>query len=92
LKAGQLGGLAMDVYEQEADLFFEDLSDEIVHDDTLQRLLMFPNVLVTSHQAFFTQEALTAIAETTLSSITAFARCEKLENAVTQALIQPPPT
>jgi D-lactate dehydrogenase len=92
LKAGQLGGLAMDVYEQEADLFFEDLSDEIVHDDTLQRLLMFPNVLVTSHQAFFTQEALTAIAETTLSSITAFARGEKLENAVTQALIQPPPT
>jgi D-lactate dehydrogenase len=90
LKAGQLGGLAMDVYEQEADLFFEDLSDEIVHDDTLQRLLMFPNVLVTSHQAFFTQEALTAIAETTLSGITAFARGEKLENAVTQALILPP--
>jgi D-lactate dehydrogenase len=90
LKAGQLGGLAMDVYEQEADLFFEDLSNEIVHDDTLQRLLMFPNALVTSHQAFFTQEALTAIAETTLSGITAFARGEKLENAVTQALILPP--
>jgi D-lactate dehydrogenase len=92
LKAGQLGGLAMDVYEQEADLFFEDLSNEIVHDDTLQRLLMFPNVLITSHQAFFTQEALTAIAETTLSGITAFARGEKLENAVTQALIRPPPS
>jgi D-lactate dehydrogenase len=91
LKAGQLGGLAMDVYEQEADLFFEDLSNEIVQDDTLQRLLMFPNVLVTSHQAFFTQEALIAIAETTLSGITAFARGEKLENAVTQALILPPP-
>jgi D-lactate dehydrogenase len=91
LKAGQLGGLAMDVYEQEADLFFEDLSNEIVQDDTLQRLLMFPNVLVTSHQAFFTQEALSAIAETTLSSITAFARGETLENAVTQALILPPP-
>jgi len=89
LKDGQLGGLAMDVYEQEADLFFEDLSSEIVRDDTLQRLLMFPNVLVTSHQAFFTQEALTAIAETTLGNISAFERGEKLENAVTEALIQP---
>jgi D-lactate dehydrogenase len=89
LKDGQLGGLAMDVYEQEADLFFEDLSSEIVRDDTLQRLLMFPNVLVTSHQAFFTQEALAAIAETTLGNISAFERGEKLENAVTEALIQP---
>jgi D-lactate dehydrogenase len=90
LKTGQIGGLAMDVYEQEADLFFEDLSSEIVRDDTLQRLLMFPNVLVTSHQAFFTQEALAAIAETTLGNISAFARGETLENAVTQALILPP--
>jgi D-lactate dehydrogenase len=86
---GQLGGLAIDVYEQEADLFFEDLSSEIVRDDTLQRLLMFPNVLVTAHQAFFTQEALTAIAETTLASITAFERGEELTNAVTQAFIVP---
>jgi D-lactate dehydrogenase len=89
LKDGQLGGLAIDVYEQEADLFFEDLSSEIVRDDTLQRLLMFPNVLVTAHQAFFTQEALTAIAETTLASITAFERGEELTNAVTQAFIVP---
>jgi D-lactate dehydrogenase len=89
LKDGQLGGLAIDVYEQEADLFFEDLSSEIVRDDTLQRLLMFPNVLVTAHQAFFTQEALTAIAETTLASITAFERGEELRNAVTQAFIVP---
>jgi D-lactate dehydrogenase len=86
---GQLDGLAIDVYEQEADLFFEDLSSEIVRDDTLQRLLMFPNVLVTAHQAFFTQEALTAIAETTLASITAFERGEELTNAVTQAFIVP---
>ena len=62
LNDGQFGGLAFDVYEQEADLFFEDRSSEIVRDDTLQRLLMFPNVLVTAHQAFFTQEALAAFA------------------------------
>jgi D-lactate dehydrogenase len=89
LKDGRIGGLAIDVYEQEADLFFEDLSNEIVRDDTLQRLLMFPNVLVTGHQAFFTQEALAAIADTTLASIAAFERGEKLENAVTTAAIAP---
>jgi D-lactate dehydrogenase len=89
LKDGKLGGLAMDVYEQEADLFFEDLSNEIVRDDTIQRLLMFPNVLVTSHQAFFTQEALIAIADTTLANITAFEQGKKLETAVTHALIVP---
>ena len=61
--------MALDVYEQEADLFFEDLSSEIVGDDVFQRLLTFPNVLVTGHQAFLTEEALTAIAETTLGSI-----------------------
>ena len=85
LKSGQLGGLAIDVYEQEADLFFEDLSNEIIQDDTLQRLMMFPNVLVTGHQAFFTREALANIADTTLGNITAFARGEALENAVTAA-------
>lgn len=85
LKSGQLGGLAIDVYEQEADLFFEDLSNEIIQDDTLQRLMMFPNVLVTGHQAFFTREALGNIADTTLGNITAFARGEALENGVTAA-------
>jgi D-lactate dehydrogenase len=85
LKSGQLGGLAIDVYEQEADLFFEDLSNEIIQDDTLQRLMMFPNVLVTGHQAFFTREALENIADTTLGNIRAFARGEPLENAVTAA-------
>jgi D-lactate dehydrogenase len=83
LKSGQLGGLAIDVYEQEADLFFEDLSNEIIQDDTLQRLMMFPNVLVTGHQAFFTREALENIADTTLSNISAFERGEALENRVT---------
>lgn len=69
LKSHRIGGVALDVYEQEADLFFEDLSNEIVGDDVFQRLLTFPNVLVTGHQAFLTEEALTAIAETTLASI-----------------------
>ena len=61
--------MGLDVYEQEADLFFEDLSNEIIQDDLFQRLLTFPNVLVTGHQAFLTEEALTAIAETTLGNL-----------------------
>lgn len=69
LKSRKIGGVALDVYEQEADLFFEDLSNEIIDDDVFQRLLTFPNVIITGHQAFFTEEALTAIAETTLASI-----------------------
>ncbi|HWU13332.1 MAG TPA: 2-hydroxyacid dehydrogenase [Caulobacter sp.] len=69
LKSRQVGGVALDVYEQEADLFFEDLSNEIIQDDVFQRLLTFPNVLITGHQAFLTEEALSAIAETTLASI-----------------------
>lgn len=69
LKSHRIGGVALDVYEQEADLFFEDLSSEIIEDDIFQRLLTFPNVLITGHQAFFTEESLTAIAETTLASI-----------------------
>ena len=69
LKSGKVGGVAMDVYEQESDLFFEDLSNEVVKDDVFQRLLTFPNVIVTGHQAFFTREALAAIAQTTLQNI-----------------------
>lgn len=69
LKSKKIGSVALDVYEQEADLFFEDLSNEIIADDVFQRLLTFPNVLVTGHQAFLTEEALAAIAETTLQSI-----------------------
>jgi D-lactate dehydrogenase len=88
LKTGQLGGLAIDVYEQEADLFFEDLSNEIIQDDTLQRLMMFPNVLVTGHQAFFTRDALEAIAETTLANIDAFAAGRPLANAVRAAAVK----
>ena len=69
LKSRKVGGVALDVYEQEADLFFEDLSNEIIQDDVFQRLLTFPNVLITGHQAFLTEEALGAIAATTLASL-----------------------
>ncbi len=74
LKDGTIGSLGLDVYEEEADLFFEDLSDRIIPDDVFARLLTFPNVLITGHQAFFTEEALNAIAETTIANITAFER------------------
>lgn len=69
LKDGKVGYVGLDVYEEEDNLFFEDLSDQIIQDDVFSRLLTFPNVLVTAHQGFFTQEALRAIAETTLSNI-----------------------
>ena len=82
LKTGQLGGLALDVYEQEAALFFRDLSGTIVTDDVLQRLLAFPNVIVTGHQAFLTREAITTISETTLRSVSEFARKSPLTNEV----------
>lgn len=72
LKNKQIGGAGLDVYEEESDYFFEDFSSEMITDDMLARLLTFPNVLVTSHQAFFTQEALTNIANTTLDNIKEF--------------------
>ena len=71
LKSGHLGYLGIDVYEEEADLFFQDLSDQVLADDVFARLLTFPNVLITAHQAFFTEDALRAIAETTLANLTA---------------------
>lgn len=69
LKARKFGGVGLDVYEEEDEYFFEDRSNEIISDDELSRLLTFPNVLITSHQAFFTSEALKAIAETTLNNL-----------------------
>lgn len=69
LKDGKLGGIALDVYEEEEGIFFEDLSDKTLQDDLLSRLLSFPNVLITSHQAFFTHEALTEIARVTVENI-----------------------
>ncbi|MFO1063895.1 MAG: 2-hydroxyacid dehydrogenase [Pirellulales bacterium] len=69
LKSGRIGSLGLDVYEEESDYFFEDLSDTAIADDVLARLLTFPNVIITGHQAFFTQEALSAIASTTIANI-----------------------
>jgi len=69
LKSGRISYLGLDVYEEEADLFFEDLSDQVIQDDQFVRLQMFPNVLITGHQAFFTKEAVKNIAETTLQNI-----------------------
>ena len=73
LKSGRLAGVGLDVYEEEEGVFFEDLSSEVLHDDELARLLTFPNVLITSHQAFLTREALTEIARTTVANISALA-------------------
>jgi D-lactate dehydrogenase len=83
LKAGQIGSLALDVYEEEGNLFFEDRSDEILDDDVFARLLTFPNVLITAHQAFLTREALAAIAETTLDNIVSILGGAPCDNRVT---------
>ena len=83
LKTGQLGYLGIDVYEQEEKLFFHNLSEEIIEDDTIMRLMSFPNVLITSHQGFFTDEALTQIAQTTLQNVSDFEKGKVLANVVT---------
>ena len=83
LKTGKIGQLGLDVYEEESAIFFEDRSDEVVADDVLSRLLTFPNVLVTGHQAFFTKEALESIARTTIENISAFERGDGNLNRVT---------
>lgn len=72
LKSGRIGYLGLDVYEEEGDLFFEDLSDQTIQDDVFARLLTFPNVLITGHQAFFTTDAMSAIAATTIANISSF--------------------
>lgn len=83
LKSAHIGYLGLDVYEEEGDLFFDDLSDKIIADDVFARLLTFPNVLITGHQAFFTDEALTAIASTTIANIDAFAAGQRSDNEIT---------
>jgi D-lactate dehydrogenase len=83
LKSKKIGYLGIDVYEEEADLFFEDLSDDVIQDDTFQLLQSFPNVVITAHQAFFTRNALEAIAQTTLSNITDFEAGRPCSNDVT---------
>ncbi|MGI9257058.1 MAG: 2-hydroxyacid dehydrogenase [Salinispira sp.] len=82
LKSGKIGYLGLDVYEEEADLFFEDLSDRVIQDDTFVRLQTFPNVIITSHQAFFTREAVDNIANTTLKNLQDIAQTGTSENAV----------
>ncbi|MEI7628388.1 MAG: 2-hydroxyacid dehydrogenase [Bacteroidota bacterium] len=80
LKSGQIGYLGIDVYEQEEKLFFRDLSSDIIQDDLIQRLMSFPNVLITAHQAFFTEDALSQISTTTLKNIKDFLEKGNLEN------------
>ncbi len=82
LKSGKLGYMGIDVYEQEERLFFRDLSETIIHDDDISRLMTFPNVLITSHQAFFTHEALSAIADTTLKNLDDYQNGRELVNEV----------
>ncbi|MEX2319272.1 MAG: 2-hydroxyacid dehydrogenase [Bauldia sp.] len=82
LKSGKIGSLGLDVYEEEEGLFFENLSDQVIKDDVFARLLTFPNVLITGHQAFFTADALTAIAETTIGNITSFEQTGKVLHEV----------
>ena len=82
LKSGKIGYLGLDVYEEEDGMFFEDLSDQIIHDDVFARLMMFPNVLITGHQAFYTFSAVKAIAETTLENISAYKK-DKPQNILT---------
>lgn len=82
LKKSHIGSVGLDVYEEEADLFFEDLSGSVVKDDVFSRLLTFPNVLITAHQAFFTSDALTAIARTTALNLQEFELRKKLSNEI----------
>lgn len=89
LKSGRIGYLGLDVYEEEEGMFFEDLSDHVLRDDVFSRLLTFPNVLITGHQAFFTAEALHNIAATTIANLTAFERGEPLENEISLELLRP---
>jgi D-lactate dehydrogenase len=82
LKSGKIGYLGLDVYEEEAELFFEDHSANVIQDDVFVRLTTFPNVLITAHQAFFTRNALEEIARVTMANLSAFESGEPLVNRV----------
>jgi D-lactate dehydrogenase len=82
LKSGKVGAAALDVYEEESDFFFKDLSNKIINDDILTVLSCMPNVLITSHQAFLTNEALANIAKTTFANLEEFFNGKKLTNEV----------
>ena len=83
LKSGKIGAAGLDVYEEETALFFEDYSDEIIPDDTLSTIISMPNVIVTSHQAFLTREALDGIAGTTMENLRAYFAGDALKNEIT---------
>lgn len=90
LKSGRIGSLGLDVYEEEENIFFRDLSDQIIHDDVFARLTTFSNVLITAHQGFFTYEAVEQIQSTTLANITDFERGQlRPENVVTLKMVSP---
>lgn len=82
LKSGKIGAAGLDVYEEETSLFFEDFSDEVITDDTLSTLIAMPNVIVSSHQAFLTKEALSAIAETTVKNFLDYFSGNELKNEI----------
>lgn len=88
LKSGKLGYLGIDVYAQEETLFFKDLSERIIEDDTIMRLITFPNVLITAHQAFFTTEALTQIAETTIQNINDYENGIRSKNEINAEMVK----
>jgi len=77
-----VGYLGLDVYEEEGDLFFEDLSNRVIQDDVFTRLLTFPNVIITGHQAFFTENAMKKIAEVTLANVADFEAARACPNEV----------
>lgn len=82
IRSGKIGGAGLDVYEEESEFFYEDLSESILKDDLLSRLIMMPNVLITSHQAFLTHEALRKIAEITLENIRSWFDGKEIENEI----------
>ena len=82
IKARKIGAACLDVYEEESNVFFHDYSNHIVNDDTLARLISMPNVIVTSHQAFLTNEALTNIADTTLNNVREFFESDTCSNEI----------
>jgi D-lactate dehydrogenase len=85
LKQHHIGAVGLDVYEEEAAIYFQNLTDEIIHDDLFARLITFPNVMVTGHQAFFTVEAIRTIAQTTIANLDDFASGRPNENIVSAA-------
>ena len=88
MDGGQVGALGLDVYEEEADLFFENLSGQVLQDDVFARLLTFPNVIITGHQGFFTREALEAIARTTIENAEAFSHYGRPVHPVTLEMVR----